>query len=297
MKRNKLDELLNNKRKLRAIECNSGLSALIIEKTKIKKNQEEKEYDALWISSLCDSLLRGKPDIEVVELKDRINSLEWIIEVSNKPLIVDLDSGGSIEHWKYSLRTLYKLGISAVVIEDKTGKKVNSLFQNRKLQEQDTISNFCEKIQLGKRITKNEMWIIARIESLVLGKEPEEALYRATKYIEAGADAILIHHNKKDISRLKKFCESYLKIKNRVPLIFIPTTYSYMYENELYDMGADIIIYANQLTRSSIAAMEVTASKILDNGRAWEASKNCISINDVISYVEEIESDYSRENV
>lgn len=285
---NKLEKMLNQNEKIRAIECNSGLAALVIERTKVIKKGKLKQFNALWISSLCDSILRGKPDIEVVELKDRLNSIEWIMETSEKPIIVDLDSGGKVEHFLYSLNTLAKFGVSAVVIEDKIGSKKNSLFIENNNQNQDTIQSFSNKIIAGKRVVKNNMWIIARIESLNLGKGWEDAFERAKCYISSGADAILIHHNKPDILELKTFCMHYKNYVNKVPLALIPTAYSYVYEEELFDLGADIIIYANQLTRGSIAIMEETAKGILENERALEVSEKGVSVKKIITYVEEI---------
>jgi len=278
-----LSKLLKEQKFVRIIESHSGLTCMLLQNLKVEgENGRIKEFDGFWISSLCDSLLRGKPDMEVIDVSDRINSIQWMLTTTNKPIIVDLDSGGRIEQFVHSVQKLSRIGVSAVVIEDKIGQKVNSLCQENS-QKQDTITEFCKKITKGKDCVKSrDTMIVARIESLTLGKTVKDALKRARAYVDAGADAILVHNNTCDTSLIEDFCEGYNKFENRVPLIVIPSTYSYVYEKDLQKMGCNMVIYANQITRSIIPIMLNTAENILVNERALEASLNCISIKDVL---------------
>lgn len=279
-----LSALLRTEKFVRIIESHSGLTCMLLKNLKFKEEDgESREFDGFWISSLCDSLLRGKPDKEIVDVSDRIHTIEWMLNVTEKPLIVDLDSGGRSEQFIDSVLKLARLGIAAIVIEDKIGPKTNSLYIGETQQAQDDVERFCEKIRAGKKYVKNrDTMIVSRIESLVLGKSVQDALFRADKYIQAGTDAILIHNNTQNLTTIKKFCEEYNKFQNRVPLILIPSAYSYVYETELKNMGCNMVIYANHITRSIIPVILNTAEKILVEGRALEASVNCISIKEVL---------------
>lgn len=283
----KLRRLLKAKDIVRVMEAHSGLSGLVVEKAAVTKDGRLHEFDAMWLSSLTDSTTKGKPDIECVDLTSRLQTINDILEVTTKPIIYDGDSGGITEHFVFTVKSLERLGVSAVIIEDKTGLKKNSLFAADDLQNQDTIENFCHKISSGKKaqITEDFM-VIARIESLNLGKGVDDALERAKAYIEAGADAIMIHSKEKDPVMLMDFCRRFEQFENRVPLVAVPSTYSHIKENELRDKGISIVIYANQLLRSAYPMMQKTAESILTNERALEADADCMPIKEIISLIE-----------
>ena len=281
-----LRRLLNSKSISRFIEAHNGLTGLIAEKTKYDNN----EFDGMWISSLTVSTAKGKPDTEVIDFSSRFQTIEEILEVTTKPIIVDGDTGGKIEHFKFTVRTLERLGISAVIIEDKIGNKRNSLFDDDIKQEQDTIEHFCQKIEVGKRaLITDDFMIIARIESLIMNKGYKDALDRANAYIEAGADGIMIHSKDKDITELEKFCNNYNKFENKKPLIVVPTAYAHLTEKELNKkFGANVVIYANHLLRSAYPSMQLAAESILKHSKAEEASeKYCMSIKEIITLIPE----------
>lgn len=283
----RLRQALNSKSIVRIMEAHNGLTGLIAEKTRIEQDGKIKEFDGMWISSLCDSTAKGKPDIELVDLTSRLNTINDILEVTTKPIILDGDTGGKIEHFTYTVKSLERLGVSAIIIEDKIGLKKNSLFGTDVLQTQDTIENFCGKISAGKkaRVT-NDFMIIARIESLILEAGMEDALKRAKAYMEAGADGIMIHSQKKDGAEILHFCVEYNKFENRVPLIVVPTSYAHITEKELSEAGANIVIYANHLIRSAYPAMVKTAESILLHERAFEADKDqCMPIKQILNLI------------
>ena len=282
----RLKRLIYSKPIVRVLESHSPLSALIIENTSIMKNGTIKEFDAMWSSSLTDSTLRGKPDIESVDLSSRLQLINETFEVTTKPMIYDADTGGKPEHFSFTVRSLERLGISAVIIEDKIGLKKNSLFGNEVLQEQDSIKEFCKKIKVGKnsQITEDFM-IIARIESLILEKGIDDAIERAKAYINSGADGIMIHSRSKNSTEVKKFCNEYAKIKNQVPLVAVPTTYNDITERELIDIGVKIVIYANHMLRASYPSMLNVAKSILDNDRSKEADDICLTINEILKLI------------
>ena len=248
------------------------------------------EFDGIWESSLTDSTAKGKPDTELVDFSSRFSTIEEILEVTTKPIIVDGDTGGRIEHFKFRVKTLERLGVSAIIIEDKIGDKRNSLFGTTVPQEQDSIEHFSKKIYEGKRsqVTEDFM-IIARVESLILKKGTADALKRAEAYITAGADGIMIHSKEKDGQEIIEFCEKFQKFETKVPLVVVPSTYAHMSESELQDLGINVVIYANHLLRSAYPAMVDVAQSILENSRAKEASdKYCMSIKDIITLVPEV---------
>jgi len=284
-RRSMLRRLLDVKPVVRTLEAHNGLSALVAENTKIRKEGEIREFDMLWESSLTDSSSKGKPDIELVDFTSRVQTINEILEVTTKPIVVDGDTGGQIDHFTYMVKTLERLGVSAVIIEDKVFPKRNSLLDNAE-QTQETIPRFCEKIVAGRdaRITEDFM-IIARIESLIAGKDVEDAIKRAKAYINAGADGIMIHSKDKNPDSILEFCKQYSKLENKVPLVAVPTTYNNITEKELQDAGVSIVIYANHLLRSSYKTMQDTAKIILENKRAKEAEKNCSSLKDLFSVV------------
>ena len=275
---------------VRILEAHNGLTGLIVEKTSIEKDGRKLEFDGIWESSLTDSTAKGKPDTELVDFSSRFSTIEEILEVTTKPIIVDGDTGGRIDHFKFRVKTLERLGVSAIIIEDKIGDKRNSLFGTTVLQQQDSIEHFSQKIHEGKQsqITTDFM-IIARVESLILKKGMADALKRTEAYIAAGADGIMIHSKEKDGKEIIEFCEKFQKFETKVPLIVVPSTYAHMTESELQDLGINVIIYANHLLRSAYPSMIKAAQSILENRRAKEASEEyCMSIKDIITLIPEV---------
>jgi len=281
-----LKRLLKVKKFIRIMESHSALSSLIIENIKINKEKKLLQFDGIWSSSLTDSALRGKPDNQSVDYSQRINSLNDTIDTSLKPIIFDGDNGGRLEHLRYLVKNLEKIGVSALVLEDKKGLKINSLFQDQSKSSQDSIKEFSKKIKIAinSRISKDFM-IIARIESLILGKSLKDAINRAEQYSKAGADAILIHSKKNHPKEIFNFAKIFKKSKFFKPMIAIPSTYSKTYEKELVNNGFKIVIYANHLLRASYKAMYETAEKILINQRAFESEKKITSIKSIISLI------------
>ncbi len=282
----KLRRLIDAKKIVRIIEVHNGLSGLIAENVSVEKDDTIYEFDGMWSSSLTDSTSKGKPDIECVDLTSRITTLNHILEITTKPIIFDGDSGGLPEHFVFMVRSLERLGVSAVIIEDKIGLKKNSLLETAESQPQDDIRHFSNKINCGKkaRVT-NDFMIIARIESLITGAGQADALTRAKAYIDAGADSIMIHSKKEEPNEIFEFCKSYNRLSNTVPLVAVPSTYCQVTEAQLADFGVNIVIYANQLLRSAYPAMLNTAKLILASGRAKEAEQLCMSIKDIVTLV------------
>lgn len=288
-RRRRLRRLLNICPIVKAIEVHSGLTGLIAEKTVIEHDGEFDQFDAMWISSLCDSTNKGKPDIELVDMTSRYRTIDDVMEVTTKPIIFDGDTGGLTEHFVYLVRTLERMGVSAVIIEDKTGLKKNSLFGTDVLQTQDTIENFCEKIAAGKKVqlTDNFM-IIARIESLILEKGMEDALSRAKAYKQAGADGIMIHSRKSDPAEIFEFCDRFREVDMETPIVVVPSSFNTVTEEELKNHGVNIVIYANQLTRSAFPAMEQTARDILKYHRAKEVDSRLMPIKQILTLIDEL---------
>ena len=287
LRRGRLKKLLDIVPIVKTIEVHSGLTGLIAEKTVVEHDGGLDQFDAMWISSLCDSTAKGKPDIELVDMSSRIRTIDDVLDVTTKPIILDADTGGLIEHFVYNVRTLERMGVSAIIVEDKTGLKKNSLFGTDVEQTQDTVEHFCAKLKAGKKAQRtDDFMIIARIESLILEKGQDDALQRAGAYVEAGADGIMIHSRKKEPTEVFAFCDKFREEFSDVPLVVVPTSYNQVTENELIEHGVNIVIYANQLTRSAFPAMESTAKSILIHHRAQEADKNLMPIKEIISLID-----------
>lgn len=282
VRRGRLKKILSYKLLISIIEAHNGLTGLIAEKTTVIKDGKYYQFDGMWVSSLCDSTSRGKPDIELVDLSQRLQTINEIMEVTTKPIILDGDTGGLIEHFVYNVKTLERIGVSAIIIEDKIGLKKNSLFGTEVKQQQDTIENFCTKINAGKQVLKTkEFMIIARIESLILEKGLDDALKRAFAYIKAGADGIMIHSRKKEPDEIFEFCKRFRAKDNKSYLVVVPTTFNSVREEEFASRKINIVIYANHLTRSAFPSMKKTAETILYNRRAKETDKMCMSIKEI----------------
>ena len=283
----RLKRILAAKPCMRVLEAHNGLSGLIVENSKATdENGVSREFDAMWSSSLTDSMAKGKPDIEAVDITSRLQTLHDILEVTTKPVIFDGDTGGKTEHFVFTVRSLERLGVSAIVIEDKTGLKRNSLLEEQSSQEQESIEAFCEKIKAGKRsCLTTEFMIIARIESLILGRPMEEALERATAYIAAGVDGIMIHSKGKDGKEILAFAEAYKKMERRVPLVAVPTTYNSFSWQELEQAGFNIVVYANHLIRSAYPSMLTTAQSILQSNRSMEAEEKLIPVKELLQLI------------
>ncbi|MDR0848401.1 MAG: phosphoenolpyruvate mutase [Propionibacteriaceae bacterium] len=290
MRRARLKQLLRLKPWVRAMETSNGLSGLIVEHAKYEDpaTMAVHEYDAMWVSSLCDSAFKGKPDIELVDFSSRMQTINDIMEVSTKPIIVDGDTGGRIEHFVYTVRTLERVGVSMVIIEDKTGLKQNSLFGTDAVQVLDDPDQFAAKINAGKRAqTTRDFMIVARCESLIAGAGMEDALSRAKTYLSAGADGIMIHSREKDGEEIKEFLGRFRAGFPDVPIVVVPTSYNHILEADLAKMGANIIIHANHLLRSAYPAMVDTADKILRYGRSLEVDDQIMSIKEVLKIIPE----------
>ncbi len=287
-RRARLKKLINMKGLVTAIEAHSGITGLIAEKTTVLQDGKTYQFDAMWVSSLCDSTAKGKPDIELVDMTSRFRTIDDIMEVTTKPIIFDGDTGGLTEHFVYTVKSLERMGVSMVIIEDKTGLKKNSLFGTEVAQTQDSIENFCEKIKAGKRAQKTKDFMIcARIESLILEQGMEDALERAFAFSKAGADAIMIHSRKKDPAEIFEFVEKFRKENATTPVVVVPTSFNSVTEQEFKDRGVNVVIYANQLTRSGFPAMQNVAKTILTNHRAKEADDMCMSIKEIITLIPE----------
>ena len=282
-----LRRLITAKPIVRIMESHCGLTGLIIEHTKVEVGNEVREFDGMWASSLTDSTSKGKPDIEAVDLTTRLHDLNDTLEVTTKPVIYDGDTGGKLEHFVFTVRTLERLGISAVIIEDKVGLKQNSLFGTDAIQTQDTIEGFCNKIRAGKdaQITRDFM-IISRCESLIAGKPVDDALERCHAYVAAGADGVMIHSKNKSGEDIKEFCQRFREKDPHTPIVAVPTTYNQFTEEELATWGINIVIYANHMLRSAYPAMVKCAETILETSRSLEASeKYCMPIKQILNLI------------
>lgn len=277
---------LASKKCLRVLETHSPLSALLAERTRVDESGATINYDAFWSSSLTDSTERGKPDIEVLDIQNRLSNINDIFEVTSIPLIMDGDTGGKPEHFALNVRSLERVGVSAVIIEDKTGLKKNSLFGNDVVQQQEGIEEFCYKIRVGKAAQINsDFMIIARVESLILDAGMEDALKRAFAYVEAGADGIMIHSRKETPGEVIEFAHIFKARFPDCPLVCVPTSYAQTYFSDLEKAGFNIVIYANHMLRSAYVAMHHVANEILRNGRTWEAEQHCLGINEILQLI------------
>lgn len=286
VRRGRLRQLLRMKPLLCVIEAHSGITGLIAEKTTVLQEGKTYQFDAMWVSSLCDSTAKGKPDIELVDMTSRLRTIDDIMEVTTKPIILDGDTGGQIEHFVYNIRTLERIGVSAVIIEDKTGFKLNSLFGTEVPQTQDTIENFCQKIRAGKRALKTrEFMLIARIESLILERGMDDALTRAFAYVAAGADGIMIHSRRREADEIFAFVKAFREKDQATPLVVVPTSFNQITEEEFRQRGINMVIYANQLTRSGFPAMQQAARRILTHHRAQEADEMCMPIKEILNLI------------
>jgi len=282
----RLRRLIQSKKIVRIIEAHSGLSGLIVEHTKFEKDGVIREFDGMWASSLTDSTSKGKPDIEAVDITARVSNINDLVEVTTKPIIFDGDTGGKIEHFVFTVRTLERLGVSAIIIEDKVGLKKNSLFGTEVDQQQDSIEGFCEKIIAGKRAqVTNDFMVISRIESLILKQGMEDALSRAKAYTNAGVDAVMIHSKESKPDEILEFCKRYREFDRTVPIIVVPSSFDTIYEDDLARAGVKVVIYANQLLRSAYPSMVNTAKLILEHQRAYEARPNLMSIKEILTLI------------
>ena len=289
-RRKRLRQLIEMTPVVKVMEAHSGLTGLIVEKTVVDgENGKLDQFDGMWVSSLCDSTDKGKPDIELVDMTSRLRTIDDIMEVTTKPIILDGDTGGLTEHFVYNVRTLERMGVSAVIIEDKTGLKKNSLFGTEVVQTQDSIENFSAKIAAGKKAQlSDDFMIIARIESLILERGMEDALERAFAFTAAGADGIMIHSRKKDPAEIFEFCDKFREKDEKTPIVVVPTSFNQVTEEELASHGVNIVIYANQLMRAAFPVMQKTAENILRAHRAKEVDSQLMPFKDIIRLIDEL---------
>jgi phosphoenolpyruvate phosphomutase / 2-hydroxyethylphosphonate cytidylyltransferase len=284
----RLRRLIDTKPIVRVIEAHSGLTGLIVESTIAERDGRKVEFDGMWSSSLTDSTARGKPDIEAVDISSRLQTINELFEVTTKPLIFDGDTGGKPEHFTFTVRSLERLGVSAVIIEDKEGLKRNSLFGTDVAQTQSSIEDFSARLAIGKQAQiTDDFMIIARLESLILEQGMEDAVTRAKAYIEAGADALMIHSRRKQPDEIFEFCDRVASFRDQVPIVAVPTSYHQVTEEELADHGVNVVIYANHLLRAAYPQMKKVAETILQHGRALEADPYLAPIKDALAIIPE----------
>ena len=282
VRRQRLRRLLAAKPLVTALEAHSGLTGLIVENAQVEANGQTREFDAMWVGSLTDSTAKGKPDIEYVDLTSRMATVQEILDITNKPLILDGDSGGLVEHFVLAVRTLERIGVSAIVVEDRMNPKRGAAAAPH----QEDIDTFAYKIERGKKAqVADDFMIVARIESLIAGKDVSEAIERARAYIGSGADGILIHSREKTPCEIFSFCDEYAKLPSRVPLVAMPSTFSQVTEQQFVDAGVQVVLYANHLLRSAYPAMLKTAESILQHQRAYEAEEQCTSIEQIVDLI------------
>ena len=282
----RLRQLIKSKPIVRILEAHNALSALIAENTVVERNGEDVSFDGIWSSSLTDSTAKGKPDIEAIDMTSRINAVNDVFEVTTKPMIFDADTGGKTEHFEFTVKSLERTGVSAVVIEDKTGLKKNSLFGNDVSQTQDSIENFCNKISHGKAAQiSDDFMIVARIESLILEAGMEDALIRAEAYIKAGADGIMIHSRHKDPAEIIEFMQKFRATDTITPVVVVPTSFNAVTIEEFIEMGVNVVVTANHMLRAAYPAMLNVAKSVLENGRSLEAEPDCMSIKEILEFI------------
>ncbi|ASL49072.1 Phosphonopyruvate hydrolase (plasmid) [Burkholderia sp. AD24] len=282
-----LREALEHKKTLRFMEVTSPLSALVVEASRARDEAgHDVEYDGFWSSSLTDSTSRGKPDIEILDIRSRVGNIHEIFENTTRPLIMDADTGGKVEHFEINVAMLEKAGVSAVIIEDKTGLKKNSLLGNQVAQIQEDPVEFGEKIARARSVRRSsDFMVIARIESLVLDRGMEDALSRARQYVEAGADGIMIHSKSAQSDEVLEFASIFRKENARIPLVCVPTTYNRIRFDELQEAGFNIVIYANHLLRAAYPAMVKAAAGILQSGRSLEIEEQLFSVDEILRLI------------
>lgn len=286
IRQQRLRQLIERKKIVKILEAHNAISALIAENTCVMRNGERVSYDGIWSSSLTDATAKGKPDIEAIDMTSRISSVNDIFEVTTKPMIFDADTGGKIEHFEFAVRSLERTGVSAIVVEDKTGLKKNSLFGNDVEQNQDSIENFSNKIRRGKAAQiSDDFMIIARIESLILEAGMEDALARAEAYIKAGADGIMIHSRHKDPAEIIEFMTKFRNKDENTPVVVVPTSFNVVTVEEFIDMGVNVVITANHMLRAAYPAMLKVAKSVLENGRSLEAEPDCMSIKEILEFI------------
>lgn len=282
----RLKSLLQNKKTLLFLEAHNALSGLIAENLITERNGKKVFFDGFWSSSLTDSTAKGKPDIEAVDITSRLQTVNEIFEVTTKPMIFDGDTGGKLEHFEFTVKSLERIGVSAVVIEDKTGLKKNSLLGNEVIQTQESLENFCKKIEAGKNAQRTkDFMIIARIESLILDAGMKDALIRAKEYVKSGADGIMIHSRKSDPSEIKEFIQKFRKSDNSSPLVVVPSSFNSVTKEEFEKLGVNIVIYANQMLRAAYPSMLKVAESILVNGRSEESEISCMPIKEILDFI------------
>ena len=286
IRRSRLRRLIYAKPIVRILEAHNALSGLIAETLVMERKGKPAIFDGIWSSSLTDSTAKGKPDIEAIDMTSRINAVNDIFEVTTKPMIFDADTGGRTEHFEFTVKSLDRIGVSAVVIEDKTGLKKNSLFGNDVKQTQDSIENFCDKIERGKTAQiSDDFMIIARIESLILEAGMEDALVRADAYIKAGADGIMIHSRHKEPDEIIEFMKRFRATDQNTPVVVVPTSFNSVTVEEFEEMGVNVVITANHMLRAAYPAMLKVAKSVLENGRSLEAEPDCMSIKDILEFI------------
>lgn len=285
-RRASLSRILKFRRPILALEAHSPLSAMVAESATTLSQQGSIFFDALWSSSLTDSTSRGYPDIEALSFDSRVANIREIFRLSSRPLVMDLDTGGEPEILALRVQELETIGVSAGVIEDKEGLKKNSLLGNTVTQHQASIGDFSHKIRHAKNAQRSrDFMLVARVESLILEAGMSDALDRSLAYVDAGADAVMIHSREEDPREIFEFLGSFRKINQDTPIVLVPTSYTSVTARELYERGGNLVIYANHMLRAAVPAMRNVAEQILRDQRTHEVESQLLSLNQILDII------------
>lgn len=269
-KTTQLKHLIHSEKLDFLMEAHNGLSAKIV---------EEAGFKGIWASGLTISASLGVRDNNEASWTQILEVLEFMSDAVSIPILFDGDTGfGNFNNARRLVKKLEQRQIAGVCIEDKVFPKTNS-FLGTKAQSLADIDEFCGKIKAMKDMQADpDFTVIARVEALIAGYGIEEALQRAEAYRQAGADAILIHSKRSDITEIELFMKAW---KKRAPVVIVPTKYYTTPTNQFRKLGVHLVIWANHNLRASIVAMQNISRQILREESLVQAESQIAKLEEV----------------
>lgn len=241
---------------------------------------QECGFQAVWSSSLEVSAARCLPDASLLTMTEYLEAAANIQKALQIPVLADCDTGyGNAMNVAHMVHEYQGAGITAVCIEDKLFPKMNSFAPGD--QPLLPASAFAHKVETAKNAQHGEeFFVVARTEALICGLSVDEALERCHRYVDAGADAVLVHSKSRTNAQVLQFLQRW---QRRRPVVVVPTTYPDWHVDDAARAGVSVVVYANQGLRATVSSLRDTYRSIVERGDSTALEASMAPVSDIFS--------------
>ncbi len=244
-------------------------------------------FDAVWVSGFgVATMTHAIPDLNLITMTETLAAAVRINGATGLPVVADCDNGfGGLGNVVRTVIEFERAGIAGICIEDNLFPKRNSLYQGQSKRDLIAPDEQARRIRAAKAAQETDSFVfIARVEALIAGHGVAAACERANAYVDAGADAILIHSKDKSLQEIEGFLSTWTGL-GKTPLVAVPTLFPDYTDQELFDKGFQMVILANHPMRAAVAAMEQTLQTLRTERKAAAADPHIASVDHIFELV------------